>query len=870
MDLELTHLSDINILRIKEKADRHMKCQTCQTDNPETSQFCANCGTRLIKSSESQPAFTKTMQTPVQNLTRGTLFAGRYEIIEELGKGGMGSVFRVEDTKIQEEVALKIIKPEIAADEQTIERFRNELKLARKIAHRNVCKMYDLGEEHGTHFITMEYVPGENLKSLMNRIGKLPVGKSVAIALQICQGLTEAHNQGVVHRDLKPQNIMIDKQGNAHIMDFGIARSASTPGPTTSGVLVGTPGYMAPEQIEGKKADQRSDIYALGTILFEMLTSRTPFEGETALAIAMKQKSERAPDPRSLNPQVPEPLSQLILKCLKTDPEERIQTTGQILSTLQGIEEVATDDSLEISPREAEASPPKKLSFSKLAFVLIMFAALTLVGYLIIDNLKSPDAAAPETATPEAAQQASPWANSIAVLPFRDQSPQKDQEHICTGLTLAINNRLTRLGDLKVISLPAVMHYKNREVGIKQIGRELGVDHILDGTLLREGNQIRMMGELIDTKSGVNLWSDSYEGKLDNIFELYDQVSQKVAEALKLELAPDAVMTLKSDRPGNMEAYEYYLKAMTYFNSHYVLSRDPRDFEASIQMFNRALELDPDYALAHLGLAWVYQHQYIFTQDPQDFMKVRQYIERADELDPEHPLTLAGKSWVDFGRGEEKLAIEHLKKALAINPNIAELNFSVGVICRFAGLSRLAIKYLARAHELDPYYLFSLVGYAANHLFIGRLEEAGPLFEKAYAMGPDDPIVAEFYSCFCIMKGDYVKAENILLRWENNYPDSDDASAIRAYLYAARGERDKALQISPRTYWFAYVYAELGMNDEAVDHIKKYLDRQVYLPYLKLVNQPVFEKLQDDPRFQEIVAIQKAAYEQRLKWAEGL
>jgi serine/threonine protein kinase/tetratricopeptide (TPR) repeat protein len=806
------------------------------------------------------------MQTPVQNITRGFLFAGRYEIIEELGKGGMGSVYRAEDTKIKEEVALKLIRPEIAADAQTIERFHNELKLTRKIAHRSVCKMYDLGEEGGTHFITMEYVPGENLKSLIERIGQLPVSKSVFIAQQICLGLAEAHSLGIVHRDLKPQNIMIDKQGHAHIMDFGIARSVSAPGITSAGVVIGTPGYMAPEQLEGKTADLRSDIYALGAILFEMLTNRMPYEGDSALAIAMKQKGEKPPDPRSLNPAIPERLGLLILKCLEADPENRIQNTAEISSSLQGIAEAGAAAPREISPSAARTKPLKKRSPFKWAAGAILLAAVVVAGVLIIGNLISPKKEPPAPALMPVSQ----WENSIAVLPFRDQSQQKDQEHICTGLTLAINNRLTQLGDLKVISLPAVMRFKDREVGIQQVGRELGVDHILDGTVLREGNQIRIMGELIDAKSGANLWSDVYEGDLDSVFEVYDQVSQRVAEAMMLELAPDAVATLKSDRPENMEAYEFYLKAMTYFNTRYVISRDEQDFKNSIQMFTRALELDPDYVLAYLGLAWAYQHQYIYTEDPRDFLMVGKYIARAEELDPKHPLTLAGKSWIDLGRGDEKQAFEDLKQALAINPNISELNFSVGVVCRFSGLSQLAIRYLARAHELDPFYLYSAVGYAANHFFIGRMDEAQPLFEKAYAMGPDDSIVAEFYSSYCIMKGDLARAENILARWEKNYPDSEEASDIRAYLHAAKGETDKARQINPRTYWYAYVYAELGMADEAVEHIRKYLSRQVFFPYLKLVNQPIFKQIQDDPGFQELVAIQKKAYEERMAWAEGL
>jgi serine/threonine protein kinase/tetratricopeptide (TPR) repeat protein len=819
---------------------------------------------QFVQDGATPPSLTRTVETPARGWIRGQIVAGRYEIIETLGRGGMGSVYRVDDKKVGEEVALKIIRPEIAADEQTIERFRNELKLTRKIAHRNVCKMYDMGEEEGTHFITMEYVPGETLKSLVDRIGQLPVEKSVAIAQQICQGLTEAHNLGVIHRDLKPQNVMIDKAGNAHIMDFGIARSVSTPGVTVSGAVIGTPGYMAPEQLEGQQADQRSDIYSLGIILFEMLTGRLPFEGDTAIAIAMKQKNENPPNPREFNSQIPEDLGLLIQKCLVADPESRIQGVEHVLEMLQNIETTKLDDSHEASPLVDKRRPKKNFPYFKFAVGILLLAAVIIAGFLIVPKIFPPER---EVAVTTSA--ASHWENSIAVLPFRDQSPRKDQEHICTGLSLAINNRLTQLGNLKVISLSTVMHYKDRQIGIKQIGQELGVENILDGTILRDGNRIRIMGELIEAKSGANLWSDVFEGDLEKVFDVYDQVSQKVAEAMQLELAPDAVMALKSDKPENMEAYEYYLKAMTYLNTHYVLSRDEKDFDTAIQMFDRAVEFDSNYALAYAGLAWAYQHHYISTDNLQDFLKVKENMEVAYKLDPEHPLVLACKSWVELGGGNGKEAFDSLRKAMAINPNIAELNFSIGVICRFSGLSQLAIKYLARAHELDPYYLYSLVGYAANHFFIGELEEALPLFEKVYAMGPDDPIVAQFYSAFCIMKGDFTKAQNIISRWERIYPGDEGISDLSAYLHAAKGEREKALQLEPQTYWYSYVYAELGMAEEAVEYIKKFLDRQVYLPYLKLTRQPVFKKLQDDPRFQEIVEIQKRAYELRLMWAEG-
>ncbi|MBN1224315.1 MAG: protein kinase, partial [Candidatus Aminicenantes bacterium] len=312
-------------------------CSKCKTRNTDKQRFCGECGAQLTQT-EDVAAPTRTLEIPIPEMKAGIAFADRYEILEELGAGGMGKVYRAKDKKINEEIALKIIKPEVASDVKTIERFSHELKLARKISHRHVCRMYEFMEAGGIHYISMEYVSGKDLKRHIQEKGPLSEKDVRSIAKQVCTGLMEAHRMGIVHRDLKPGNIMIENDGQAKIMDFGIARSLHSRGLTVEGMIVGTPEYMSPEQVNGEEVDQRSDIYSLGAVLFEMITGRVLFEGESAFSVALKQKNEIPPDPQDFNPETSTEFSSVILKCLAKNREERYSSVEELLSDLNALE----------------------------------------------------------------------------------------------------------------------------------------------------------------------------------------------------------------------------------------------------------------------------------------------------------------------------------------------------------------------------------------------------------------------------------------------------------------------------------------------------------------------------------------------------
>jgi serine/threonine protein kinase len=384
-----------------------VKCSQCGFENTGESFFCSKCGGKL-PASEDVLGPTKTFYVPHVDLGVGSIFARRYQIIEELGRGGMGTVYKVLDREINEKIALKILKPEISFDEKTIERFRNELKLARKISHQNVCRMYDIVKEEGLYFITMEYISGEDLKSTIIRLGQVSVGKTMRIVKQICKGLAEAHRLGVIHRDLKPQNIIIDREGEVRIMDFGIALSRRTAGITEPGVMIGTPEYMSPEQAAGKELDSRSDIYSLGIIMFELLTGTVPFKADTALGVAMMHKSEFPPDPRSINPQIPKDFSALILKCLEKDRNKRFSNCEEIVSEISKMEKgYPTTERLLPDPKKQWSAAVPRSRWRKfvvpgvfLATVMIMIG----VYFLFLQPKDGKDSNKDNTVVPEPPQ----------------------------------------------------------------------------------------------------------------------------------------------------------------------------------------------------------------------------------------------------------------------------------------------------------------------------------------------------------------------------------------------------------------------------------------------------------------------------------
>ena len=658
---------------------------------------------------------------PVDELGRGTVFAGRYEIIEELGAGGMGRVYRAFDKKIDEEVALKLLKPAIAADKRIVERFRNELKIARKIRHANVCGMFDLGEEGENLFISMEYVRGEDLSSLIRRTEKLTAGKAVLIARQVAEGLGEAHKLGVVHRDLKPGNIMIDKDGNAKIMDFGIARSLTLPGTTLEGMIIGTPEYMSPEQVEGKPVDPRSDFYSLGIILYEMVTGRPPFAGDTPFSIAYKHRHEAPEDPRKFNPHLPDALNLVILRCLEKDREARYQTAQELLADLEKLESEAPV-SAETAWTARKPLPSKDItvtfSLKKLLIPALIALAIVIIGAVVYFNFrKSGSSLDPDL---------------VAVAAFENLTGDPSLDILGRMASDWISQGLSQIGGLKVvptISVPPLAHTvkPGEKTGpalspLKILAEQTGAGKVVSGTYYLAGDELQFLSSITDTRNRMLFRSlQPVKGSLADRMDVIEKLRQLIMGAMAADLG-FSFGDWKGTRPPSYEAYQEYILGMNSYGSNVA---------KTISHLENAVKLDPGFMPAHLWLARCYSN---IGQWDKAVSKLEFTDQNRDKLTPEMALFSDRLKAESQGKYEEVLrALLELRK---LAPREALYTFAVAATEIGINKPRQAIDLFEKA-EVPEYWLKIGTGIAwfgnwSNaHYFLGNHKKELEVIRRA-------------------------------------------------------------------------------------------------------------------------------------------
>lgn len=791
--------------------------------------------------------------------------------------GGMGRVYKVYDIKVKERIALKLLKPELTYEEKTVERFRNEIRMSRRIVHKNVCRMFDWGESSHVLYITMEYVPGENLKAIIRLTGPLNVAKTLDYARQICAGLAEAHRTDVIHRDLKPQNIMIDPTGTVRILDFGIARSLQATGWTGDGIAVGTPEYMSPEQVEGQDIDRRTDIYSLGIILYEMVTGRVPFEGGTTLSILRKHELEPPIPPREWNPLIPDSLNCIILKCLEKSKERRFQDADELLQDMNTVKTAAVPIP-KTKSRTTAATPPaaRPSPITRILGFGLLALFLAAGGYLLLRHKppKIDEAKSASVSTTQAGLE-----NTLAVLPFEIISVEPRQAEIYRGLADEIRSRLTSIPGLKVLGKYTSELIKDRPKGSEELRAGLKVEKILEGTVQVERPNIRVTVNMTDFIRGPIIWSKIYSENLEGgVFQVADKILGDIASQLNQQLAQQTLDGFKRRETANNEAYFFVRKGQE-FEEKYRDARHLEDFRQAVGLYRKALELDPKYIPAYLSLGNVFESRYVQTDSQADLKEMVESYQAAYALDDSMAEVHSGLGWAYFHQHNFDRAYASFKRALQLNPNTAEVILNAGSFLRSIGLYESARKFYARAIDLDPFNYVIYYLAASSDWQIADYDRALPMMKRALDIRPESPRSHLSYARLLLPK-DVPGAEKEIASAEALGPLEPElrltVTRLKALILAIQGDAEKALALirndpEPYRYDVTSVLSLVGNKDDAIRYIKKgnkegfRLVKDYMYPYFYLIGCPYFKNLQSDPRFQAIVQDEKARHEASLK-----
>jgi non-specific serine/threonine protein kinase len=640
---------------------------------------------------------------------------------------------------------------------------------------------------------------------------------------------------------------MLTEEGVVKVLDFGLAKLSTQTKLTKESTTLGTVSYMSPEQAKGEEVDHRTDIWSLGVILYEMLTGQLPFKGEYESAVIYSILNDTQEPVTGLRTGVPMELERIINKCIQKSFGDRYQHVNELIVDLQGVRK-QTESTIASTVKEP---PKKRTKYVIMSVAVISIFILIVAGYFLIDRQIQKE-------EPEAKiNTLSQWENSIAVLPFDDLSPEGDQEWFCDGMTE------------QVIGRTSVMSYKNTDKKLPEIGIELDVSHILEGSIRKYGKSIRVTAQLINTEDGSHLWADDFDRELEDIFDVQDDVSEKIAAALLTTLSPEDKKDIKINRPSSAEAYAYYMKGKHFFHN-YDGSGDIEDFFKAEQMFKTAIQLDPNFADSYADLADLYNVQYFrspdTTSERDKYMQLQEaYLDSAYRLDPKSAAVSRAKGWIHVANNEINDAFHSFKTAISINPN--EYYGSMAEFLGHRGCYRLGIKCLNRAIESNPLNSGSYYVRCYFHMVLGELNEAERDFINASEI--EHTLSGErLYYWLLLLKKQYKEANKYLTKLINEHPDQtyDDEQAL---LYAIEGQQEKVFKKYEPENWTQklLIFSLLDQKDNSIITIqKKYEDHQKYQEskYLLLQNHPLLENIRSHPRYPEILEKHKELYEENL------
>lgn len=671
-------------------------------------------------------------------------FGARYRVVSKLGEGGMGAVYRAQDLELSRDVALKLVRPALMQNVTVLKRFKQELLLASKISHKNVLRIHDLAEANGLKFISMAYVDGQDLAAIIRANGKLPVAQAVDIAAQIASALGAAHAEGVVHRDLKPENILI-QNGCVYVSDFGLAKSLEeshgiASHMTMSGELLGTPRYMAPEQVQAKPADGRTDIYALGLILYEMVTGDVPFHGDSAFHLMLARVQQDPVNPKNLNSDVPDYLSKIILRCLERDPRARYENAQEFLDDLNAHR--ATRSTFSGKFEEPLLAPPQPATKAKtwtiVSVICVSLLALLLLG---VAGYRQFHAQKGNLAT----------AFYIGVLPFRADANSPSLNIVAQGINDSLNAKLFQLTNVHLASQSAAARL-SPDAKPEQAAQELGAKILVGGSVQGAGDRVRIVINAWDADKKDTIWSQEYSGVAADLLTLEDQVYNGLNQGLKLNVTSEEQARIASQRPSeNADAYQLYLQGRNDLRR----TDDLDKVRHAVSSFEAAVNADPSFALAYAGLAEASMVEYRKTFDNADSLRAVNAAERAQQLNenlPEVHLTLAT---VYSSTGKINEAAAELNKTLALAPNSDD---AYRQLCKiYLRLNKPADAYNAakKAIELNPYLWLNYYQAYQTYLATGKYDDAEAMAQKVRELDPSNSVGPEALGNIYLKQGKY-------------------------------------------------------------------------------------------------------------------
>ena len=753
----------------------------------------------------------------------------------------MGAVYQARDQELDRIIALKVIRPELAANPSILQRFKQELILSRNVTHKNVVRIFDLGEAEGTKFITMEFVEGEDLRGVLRRKGKFHSKEAVAIIQQISRALEAAHSEGVIHRDLKPQNVMRDPQGRVVVMDFGLARSLESEGMTQTGALVGTLEYMSPEQALGGSLDQRSDLFAVGLIFYELLTGKAPYKADTAIASLMKRTHERAIPASDVDGSVPVSLSAIVSRCLERDAKDRYQTAADLL---QELEAWSSDPNLAVpshpgigsSPSAAAASGPAAVSsgprsvqislnlpsqrawmWAAVALgVVALFFALPATRHLVFRPTAEGVGSEGAEGIPDLSK-----GKYIAVLPLKVLGDEKSMGYVADGLVDALSAKLFQLQSVHVASSAAVEKVTGKDQPVAKIARALGVNLVLQGTVVGSADKLRITLNLEDVAGNRRLWTQEFSGVPQDLLTLEDQIYGGLVQALELQPSSEEMAKSGVHPTENANAYDLYLKGRDALRG----TGGSRDIESAVRLFESALHDDSGFALAYTGLADADLRLYKASKDPIDAEKAVAAAQKAASLNPNLAEVHLSLGSVYNATGKSVEAVGEIQKALALAPNSDEAYRRLGDAYRAGGRKAEAISAYQSAVNANPYYWSNHNTLGGAYFQFGESEKALQEYQKVSELAPDNPIGYQNTGAVYFRLGKWDESIAAYQKSLNLQPDATVYSDIgTAYFFLKRYDDsiqmfEKAVGLSPQDEQvmgnLADAYRAAGRKDQA-------------------------------------------------------